>query len=159
YNDDMDAKLFAIFSEVPPKPDYNPVRKAIEASKDKPEVAAALKLFSSMPSSTGVLANPVRHHHKAEAPGATLELDIRSFALRGKLFEEDIISGKADTMQVIFVGLFGRFPTDEEAVLLQQYLSKSFAQGLEACRRSTTEFLQKFPGTPPDVAIQHWASI
>src|SRR5689334_7138981 len=111
----MDAKLFTLLSEVPPKPDFDPVRKAVEASKDRPETAAALKLFSSMPSSTGVLANPVRHHHKAEVPGATLELDIRSFVLRGKLFEEDIISGKADATQVIFVGLFGRLPSSQEA--------------------------------------------
>src|SRR5215831_14745534 len=48
----MDPRLLAIFSNVPPKPDYDPVRKSIESSKDRPEVAAALKLFSSMPSST-----------------------------------------------------------------------------------------------------------
>ena len=155
----MENDLLTLFSEVPPKPDYNPVRKAIEASQDKPEVAAALKLFSSMPPSTGVLANPVRHHYKTEADGATLELDIRSFAIRGKLFEEDIISERADAIQVIFVGLFGRVAKSEEAAMFQQHLAESFSQGLARSRQSTTEFMKKFPEAPPDVAIQHWASI
>src|SRR5215471_4872234 len=113
----MNSTLPSIFTEVPSKPDYNPVRKSIEASADRPEVAAALKLFSSMPSSTAVLANPVRHHHRIAAADATLELEIRSFTIRGRLFEEDIVSGKADATRVIFVGLFSRFPSDEEAAL------------------------------------------
>ncbi len=155
----MDSKLAAIFSEVPVKPDYNPVRKAIETSKDKPEVAAALKLFSSMPPSTGVLANPVRHHHRVRAGAATLELDIRSFAVRGQLFEEDIVAGKSDAIQLIFVGLFGRMPTTAETLLFQQYLTESFLHGLERGRETTTAFLNRFPAAPPDVAVQHWASI
>ncbi len=89
----MDKKLHALFNEVPPKSDFDPVKIAIESSQDKPEIAAALKLFASMPPSTGVFANPVRYHLEIPASGATLEIDIRSFAIRGKLFEEDIITG------------------------------------------------------------------
>ena len=105
----------SMFSEVPAKPEYNPVRDAIEASKDRPDVLAALKLFSSMPQSTAVFANPVRHHHQITLDNTILELDIRSFTVRGKLFEEDIVSGKANAHSVIFVGLFGRYPSDDEA--------------------------------------------
>src|SRR5437879_4531480 len=121
----MDQKLVALFSLVPPRPDYNPVRKAIEASKDNPETAAALKLFVSMPPSTGVLANPERHRHKVPARGATLELDVRSFSVRGKLFEEDIVTGRADAIRVIFVGLFGRAPEPGEADLFKHFVAQS----------------------------------
>src|SRR5262249_1655278 len=127
----MDTKLSALFSEVPGKPDYNPVRTAIESSKDRPDVAAALKLFVSMPPSTGVLANPVRHKHQLPARNATLELDIRSFTVRGKLFEEDIVTGKADAVSVICMGLFGRLPTDEEARLFRQFVADALSRGLE----------------------------
>jgi len=154
----MDPRLLAIFSNVPPKPDYNPVRKSIESSKDRPEVAAALKLFSSMPSSTAVLANPVRHHQRIAASDATLELEIRSFTIRGRLFEEDIVSGKADAIRVIFVGLFGRFPVDEEAALFREYLSRSLTLGIQKCSEKTCEFMKSFPDASPDIVIQHWAS-
>src|SRR5215831_8813752 len=154
----MDPRLLAIFSNVPPKPDYNPVRKSIESSKDRPEVAAALKLFSSMPSSTAVLANPVRHHQRIAASDAILELEIRSFTIRGRLFEEDIVSGKADAIRVIFVGLFGRFPVDEEAALFREYLSRSLTLGIQKCSEKTCEFMKSFPGASPDIVIQHWAS-
>src|SRR5215467_11892555 len=127
----MDQKLASLFSQVPVKPDYNPVRKAIDASKDQPETAAALKLFVSMPPSTGVLANPVRHKHKVPARGATLELDIRSFTVRGKLYEEDIITGAADAIRVIFVGLFGRNPNADEASALRLFISQSLFTGMQ----------------------------
>src|SRR2546422_10528850 len=58
--------------------------------------------------STGVLANPIRYHQRIECAGVPLELDIRSFAIRGCLLEEDIVTGSADAIRVIFVGLFGR---------------------------------------------------
>src|SRR5262245_62079834 len=119
----MDTKLATLFSEVPPKSDYNPVRKAIDASKDLPDVAAALKLFVRLPPVTSLLANPVRHKHQLPAQNATLNLDIRSFTIRGKLFEEDIVSGKADAVHVICAGLFGRIPSDAEAALVRQFIA------------------------------------
>ena len=154
----MDQKIASLFSEVPPKPDYNPVRKAIDAAKDQPETAAALKLFVSMPPSTGVLANPVRHKHKVPARGATLELDIRSFTVRGKLYEEDIVTGAADAIRVIFVGLFGRNPSADEARVLRQVISQALASGMEHALEKTQEFMRTFPNAPPDVVIQHWAA-
>jgi len=154
----MDPRLLAIFSNVPPKPDYDPVRKSIESSKDRPEVAAALKLFSSMPSSTAVLANPVRHHRRIAASDATLELAIRSFTIRGRLFEEDIVSSKADAIRVMFVGLFGRSPVHEEAALFREYLSRSLTLGIQRCSEKTCEFMKSFPNASPDIVIQHWAS-
>src|SRR5215831_10322573 len=155
----MDPRLFAIFYKFPPKPDYSPVRQSIEASADRPEVAAALKLFSSMPPSTAVLANPVRHHHQLPAANTTLEVDIRSFTVRGRVFEEDIVAGKADAIDVIFAGLFGRCPTDEESTLLQQYLAGSLRTGIQRSFEKTNEFMKAYPNASPDIAIQHWASI
>jgi citrate synthase len=155
----MNSNLLAIFSGVPAKPDYNPVRRSIEASADRPDVVAALKLFSSMPPSTGVLANPVRHHHQIAAGKTTLELDIRSFTVRGQLFEEDIVSGKADAIDVIFVGLFGRYPANGEARLFQDYLAQSLKSGIERSFEKTREFMRAYPKASPDIATQYWASV
>src|SRR5215467_13637190 len=155
----MNSTLPSIFTEVPSKPDYNPVRKSMEASADRAEVAAALKLFSSMPSSTAVLANPVRHHHQLAATNTTLQVDIRSFTVRGRVFEEDIVSGRVDAIGVIFAGLFGRSPTDEESRLLQQYLAESLSAGIERSFEKTQEFMNAYPDASPDIAVQYWASI
>jgi hypothetical protein len=155
----MTLPLLATFSEVPPKSAYNPVRKAIEASKDRPEVAAALKLFSSMPPSTAILANPVRHHQRISVRSGDLELDIRSFTVRGLLFEEDIVSGRADAIRVIFVGLFGRFPSEEEAKAFHEYLRGSVELGVQRSFETICDFMKRFPEASPDVAILHWASI
>src|SRR5215470_15034554 len=91
----MHKRLPDFFSELPAVPDYNPVRRAIENSRD-PESAAALGLFASMPPSTGVLANPVRYRQTLICEGVPLEVDIRSFGIRGCLLEEDIVKGSAD---------------------------------------------------------------
>src|SRR5215469_5857836 len=153
----MDQRLAAIFSEVPPRPDYNPVRTAIGASKSQ-EVVSALKLFNSMPPSTGVIANPVRHHHRIAVANNTLELDIRSFTIRGQGFEEDIICERADAIHVIFIGLFGRWPSNEEAKIFAEFLAQCFMLGLSRAFEKTKEFMGTFPDAPPEVAIQHWAS-
>src|SRR5215467_14432956 len=145
----MNSTLPSIFTEVPSKPDYNPVRKSIEASADRPEVAAALKLFSSMPPSTAVLANPVRHHHQLPAANTTLEVDIRSFTVRGRVFEEDIVAGKVDAIGVIFAGLFGRCPTDDESRSFQQYLTASLRTGVHRSFEKTHEFMKAYPNASP----------
>lgn len=155
----MNPRLPNAFSEVPPRPAYSPVLKAIEASKDRPDVTAALRLFTSMPQSTAVLANPVRHHHQIPADGALLELDIRSFTVRGLLFEEDIVTGKADSIRVIFVGMFGRYPKEDEARTFREYLAHSMQTGIERSFSSTRDFMQRYPNASPDTAIQHWASL
>ena len=87
----MENCLSALLSIVPPKPDYDPVRRAIEDADTKPEVAAVLKQFASMPPSTGVLANPVRYQQAVTCDNASLDLSIRSFTVRGMLMEEDIL--------------------------------------------------------------------
>ena len=83
----MDKRLSALLSIVPPKPDYDPVRRAIDDTDTKPEVAAVLKQFASVPPATGVLANPVRHHQTVTCDNASLDLSIRSFTLRGTLMD------------------------------------------------------------------------
>ena len=159
YNRHMDKKLNALFSEVPPKPDYNPVRRAIDSAQQNSEVTSALRLFISMPPSTGVLANPVRHHHRIRCGETTVDLDIRSFNFRGLLFEDDIITGRADAVRVIFVGLFGRQPGESEKALLGRFIHESFTAALDEPIRKAAEFLKAFPAVPPDVVMQHWAAV
>jgi citrate synthase len=153
----MIKKLSALFDEVPPKSDFNPVKSAIANSQGNAEVAAALKLFASMPASTALFANPVRHHLEVPAGGAVLELDIRSFTVRGKIFEEDIVTGTADAISVIFVGLFGRIPEPPEAKLFAAFVSNAFQAGLGTAGR-IAEFMKSFPDASPDIVMQLWAS-
>src|SRR5438094_3627943 len=94
-NRSMPKRWPPFLSELPSAPEYSPVGTAIAKTNDS-EIAAALRLFASMPPSTGVLANPVRHHLPIACNGVALELNIRSFGIRGCLLEEDIVTGAAD---------------------------------------------------------------
>src|SRR5207249_3511179 len=136
-------RLPGFMSELPPAPEYNPVGKAIEKTSD-PEVAAALRLFASMPPSTGVLANPVRYHHTVTCNGVPLELSIRSFGMRGCLLEEDIVTGSADAIRVIFVGLFGRFATAGERQSFRLLLSQEFSLAVKRVLPPLAEFMKAF---------------
>src|SRR5438309_9869144 len=94
-------------SELPVAPEYDPVARAIAKTNDS-EIAAALRSFSSMPPSTGVLANPVRYHQPIMCNRVPLELEIRSFAIRGRLLADDVVTGWVYAIRVIFVVVFGR---------------------------------------------------
>jgi citrate synthase len=155
----MNKKVSTLFNEVPLKSEFNPLRTAIVTSGDRPEVAAALKLFASMPPSTKVFANPVRHRLGIPASDTNLELDIRSFALRGKLLEEDIVSGVADAIRVVFVGLFDRVPEPQDTKRFATFVLNAFETGMKHSMRTTADFMKRFPEVSPDIAMQHWASI
>src|SRR5262245_40155604 len=145
-------------TELPAPPDYHPVDKAIGKTND-PEIAAALRLFASMPPSTGVLANPVRYHHTVTCRETPVELSIRSFGLRGCLLEEDIVTGSVEAMRVIFVGLFGRFPRHDERRAFSLLLSQVFTAAESRVLPTLAKFMKAFPNTPAHVAIQYWAAV
>src|SRR6266568_7056743 len=151
-------RLPHFLSELPAAPEYNPVGKAIAKTSDS-EIAAAVRLFSSMPPSTGVLANPIRYHQRIECAGVPLELDIRSFAIRGCLLEEDIVTGSADAIRVIFVGLFGRFAKAGERRSFSLLLSQEFNLALKRVLPLLAKFMKAFPNAPPDASMQYMASI
>jgi citrate synthase len=151
-------RLPHFLSELPPAPEYNPVSKAIAKTKDS-EIAAALRLFASMPPSTGVLANPVSYHLPVTCNGVHLELNIRSFGVRGCLLEEDIVTGSADAIRVIFVGLFGRFATAGEHRSFGMLLSQEFKRAVERVLASLAKFMKAFPDAPADASMQYMASI
>jgi citrate synthase len=151
-------RLPHFLSELPGAPEYNPVSKAIAKTTDS-EIAAALRLFASMPPSTGVLANPVRYHQAIMCNGAPLELNIRSFGVRGCLFEEDIVTGSADAIRVIFVGLFGRFAKAGERRSFSMLLSQEFNLAVKRVLPSLAKFMKAFPNAPTDASMQYMASI
>ncbi|HET9215707.1 MAG TPA: citrate/2-methylcitrate synthase [Terriglobia bacterium] len=156
----MPRKSQAFPSDLPAAPDYNPVRKAIEKTGDRdPEIAAALSLFASMPPSTGIFANPARYHHAVECDGTTVELNIRSFAIRGCLLEEDVVRGAADAVCVIFVGLFDRFPTADERKQFSKLLSHAFTQAVRKVLPPLAKFMKSFPYAHPDVAMQYMSAL
>lgn len=154
----MKKRLPAFFAELPPAPQYNPVAKAIEKTTDA-ETAAALRLFSSMPASTSVFANPVRYYQTVRCGETPVELSIRSFALRGGLFEEDIAAGSSDAVRTIFVGLFGRFPRPAEYGSFRRLLSRSFQDASRKVLPPLAAFMKAFPNAPANVAMQHLASL
>ena len=154
----MKKRLPAFFSEVPPAPQYNPVAKAIEKTTDA-ETAAALRLFSSMPASTSVFANPVRYHLTIRCGETPVELSIRSFALRGCLFEENIAAGASDAVRTIFAGLFGRSPLPAEYSVFRRLLSRNFYDAARRVLPPLAAFMKAFPDVPANVAMQNLASI
>ncbi|PYS53507.1 MAG: hypothetical protein DMG13_12120 [Acidobacteria bacterium] len=157
----MEKYLSDLFSIVPPKPDHDPVRKAAARCAEDFEVASVLRQFASMPPSTAVLANPVRHHLSVVCGQTQLQLNIRSFSIRGLLFEEDIVTGAADPLRVIFVGLFGRFPTGVEMNLFSGFISRSFASAVDPAGPilQLAKLMKTFPETAPDIAMQHGAAL
>ena len=156
----MSKDLQSLLAEVPPKPNYNPTQTAINeaANSGLTGVVTVLKQFTSMPPSTGIIANPVRYKGTLDCNGTPVLTDVRSFTIRGILFEEDVVTGAADTIRVIFTGLFGREPQDAgEAKLLGDLISESFfsvAQSRYAIRDLAT-LMKASPTVPPELAIQH----
>src|SRR5207247_10779258 len=112
-----------------------------------------------MPPSTGVLANPVRHHHPVMCNGVPLELNIRSFGMRGCLLEEDIVTGSADAIRVIFVGLFGRFAQAGERRSFSFLLGQEFNLAMERVLSPVANCMKAFPDAAADASIQYLASI
>lgn len=154
----MPGKSVAFMSELPEAPQYQPVRDAISQTTDA-KVSAALQLFASMPASTGVLANPVRYHDTVRCNGEPIEVSIRSFGIRGCLFEEDIVTGSADTFCTVFVGLFGRFPHVEELRAFSRLLSNAFDRASEKILPDLAKFMKTFPDATADIAMQYMAAI
>jgi citrate synthase len=145
-------------SEAPAAPEYNPLRDAIGTTSD-PQAASALRLFVSMPSSTSVFANPVRYHRAVDCGGTGVDLSIRSFGIRGCLYEEDIVTGAADAIRVIFVGLFGRFATAVERRSFSLFISREFNKAVKRTLPEVAMFMKRFPEAHADAVMQFMASI
>ncbi|HEX8775205.1 MAG TPA: citrate/2-methylcitrate synthase [Pyrinomonadaceae bacterium] len=164
-----------LFSELPTAPKYNPTGQAIERAKELGEqkIVTALSSFSTMPQSTSIIANPVLHHTQVDCNGTRVTLDIRSFTIRGIVPEADIVNGKAGPLEVIFVGLLGREPravdgdSTEEATLAalidQTFFSSLGTAGTGSSGPSLisqiADFVQAYPGSGPEIAIQHFSTL
>ena len=159
-----------IFSVLPPAPDYNPVKQAIAKAEElgEKQIATTLGYFSTMPSSTDIIANPVLYHTPVDCNGTTITLDIRSFTIRGIIPEPDILTGKAGPIDVIFTGLFGDAPDSASAKqTLATFINDSFFDSLGGLKDGSfsggplldrvAEFVRKFPGLGPEVAMQHYS--
>src|SRR5262245_54061534 len=154
----MAAPSTAFLTEIPAPPDFNPVGKAITKSADS-EITAALRLFAGMPPSTGVFANPVRYRHTTSCNETSLTLNIRSFAIRGCLVEEDIVSGSVDAIRTIFVGIFGRFPSTRESRSFSRLLWQTFCAVVQNILPPLAQFMKAYPNATPQIAMQYMAAI
>lgn len=170
------AAMRQMFSELPETSIYSPVTDALQSAGqlDEQDIANVLKAFSTMPQSTNVFANPVLHRAKVDCDGTDITLNIRSFALRGVLQESEIVTGGLTPAYVIFVGLFGRKPEkvqdgfDEEEVL-RALINRKFyrvsrgiredTSGRRALIKQVANFVQTFPESGPELAIQHFSTL
>jgi citrate synthase len=149
------------FSVLPPAPDYNPVKQAVARAEELGEksIETTLGYFSTMPSSTDIIANPVLYHTPVDCNGTKITLDIRSFTIRGVIPEHDILRGKAGPIDVIFTGLFGE-PEGAAAgrETLATFIDQQFFENTADERvDQIAAFVKKFPGLGPEVAMQHFA--
>jgi citrate synthase len=79
--------------------------------------------------------------------------------MRGCLLEDDILTGSADAVRVIFVGLFGRFPQSGEQSTFSQMLSEEFNQATTRIFTRLAKFMKSFPNVTGDVAAQYMSAI
>src|SRR6185369_15536649 len=152
--EDSTDKIFAVN---PPPPDFNPVKQAVARAEElgEKQIATALGYFSTMPASTGIIANPVLHHTPVDCNGTTITLDIRSFTIRGTVPESDIVAGKVGPLDVIYTGLFGApGDTKELAAFIDQKYFQSFSG---SAIEDVAAFVKKFPKLGPEVAMHHFA--
>jgi citrate synthase len=110
-------------------------------------------LVSGMPPSTGVFANPIRYHQTVACEGQPVELAIRSFGIRGCLFEEDLITGAADAIRAIFVGLFGRFGKTNELHAFTRLLAAALTEPVGRVLSPLAKFTKSFPRAGTEVAV------
>jgi hypothetical protein len=157
--------MSTIFSVLPPAPDYNPVKQAIARAEELGEksIATTLGYFSTMPSSTDIIANPVLYHTPVDCNGTKITLDIRSFTIRGIIPEADILRGTAGPVDVIFTGLFGNAPAaaggkETLATFINDKFFGSMKHGSELLDLLAA-FVKKYPGLGPEVAMQHMATL
>lgn len=162
-----------LFSELPPAPKFNPTGQAIERAKELGEqkIATALAAFATMPQSTSIIANPVLHHTEVACNGTQVRLDIRSFTIRGIVPEAEIVNGKAGPLDVIFVGLLGREPRGDEGgsnerTTLAAFVDQGFFGSLGEAGQTgsslieqTANFVKEYPGSGPEIAIQHFSTL
>src|SRR5215510_11731302 len=152
--EDSTDKIFAVN---PPPPDFNPVKQAVARAEElgEKQIATALGYFSTMPASTGIIANPVLHHTPVDCNGTTITLDIRSFTIRGTVPESEIVRGKVGPIDVIYTGLFGE-PGDTED--LAGFIDQKYFQSLSGSLiDDVAAFVRQFPGLGPEVAMHHFA--
>ena len=138
--EDSTDKIFAV---IPPPPDFNPVKQAVARAEElgEKQIATTLGYFSTMPASTGIIANPVLHHTPVDCNGTTITLDIRSFTIRGTVPESDIVAGKVGPIEVIFTGLFGAAGDTKESRGF--YRSKVFSESFRFIDRRCSGVCQK----------------
>ena len=163
------------FGLLPPAPAHNPVKQATARANELGEksIATTLGYFSTMPASTGIIANPVLYHQPVDCNGTTITLDIRSFTIRGVVPEADIVRGSVGPIDVIFAGLFSGAGEQANAAAgkekLASLINQKFFESL-GTREGTSfrggpqleelaTFVRKYPGLGPEVAIQYFAAL
>lgn len=153
--EDSTDKIFAVN---PSPPDFNPVKQAVARAEElgEKQIATALGYFSTMPASTGIIANPVLHHTPVDCNGTTITLDIRSFTIRGTVPESEIVAGKVGPIDVIHTGLFGTSGGDTKE--LAAFIDQKYFQSLSGSLiEDVAAFVKKFPGLGPEVAMHHFS--
>lgn len=159
------AAIRRMLGELPQASPYAPTTDSLKRANEIAEkpVAATLQRFLSMPQSTMILANPSLYQLPVECSGGSqVKLDIRSFSIRGIVSEHEIVRGSVGPIEVIFVGLFGRRPEKgevDEAAVLGALVDRAFFRAAERSVAAVADFVARFPGSGPEVAVQHFSAL
>jgi len=162
-------------SELPSPSDYSPVSTAVEKSTQlgEDQISATLTSLLSLPQSTTVFANPIQHQATVTCSEAEIELQIRSFAIRGLIQESEIVSGQLTPAQLIFTGLFGQQPQAlddlDQAELLGSLIDRKFFRvtgekriglnGSATIPYLVATFMQAYPEAGPELAVQYLSTL
>jgi hypothetical protein len=168
---DKSAALRALLSEVPKPSAYTPTSDALTRAKElgEKQIADTLTRFLSMPQATMTLANPVLHRADVHCSGTDVELDIRSYSIRGIVEEHEIVNGALTAPGLIFAGLFGRRAatledgTPEEEVLcalIDRYFHRALAlDSADGHAAQVARFVHRFPEGGPEIALQYFLAL
>ena len=162
-------------SELPPPSSYAPVSTAVEKSAllGEDQISATLTSLLSLPQSTAVFANPVQHQATATCQDTEIDLQIRSFAIRGLVQEGEIVSGQLTPAQLVFTGLFGQQPQTlddlDQAKLLESLINRKFFRVVREKRISldgsatiphlVATFMTAYPEAGPELAVQYLSTL
>jgi hypothetical protein len=113
------------------------------------------------------------HHSPVDCNGTTITLDIRSFTIRGTIPEADIVRGNAGPIDVISPASSVERPDSVDASSGKAKLAALIDQKFFDCLGTREggsfhagplveeigEFVAKYPGHGPEIAIQHFATL
>jgi hypothetical protein len=153
----MPGKSLAFMSELPEAPQYQPsATRYPDDRRESIRCPATVREHARFDRNPGKSREISRHGSMQRRTDRGQHSIVRN---PGCLFEEDIVTGSADTFRTVFVGLFGRFPHVDELRAFSRLLSNAFDRASEKILPDLAKFMKTFPDATADIAMQYMAAI